>query len=96
MINKGLSKVGLYFLYLLSLLPLGILYLLSDFIYLILYRILSYRKMVVRINLQNSFPFKTKEELLQIEKDYFHYLADLMVETIKMLSASPEIGRAHV
>lgn len=88
MINKGLSKVGLYFLYLLSLLPLGILYLLSDFIYLILYRVLGYRKKVVRVNLQNSFPLKTKEELLQIEKDYFHYLADLMVETIKMLSAS--------
>ncbi|TKB97565.1 lysophospholipid acyltransferase family protein [Pedobacter cryophilus] len=90
MINKGLSKVAIFFLYLISLLPLGLLYILSDFIFFILFYVIKYRRNVVFDNLKNSFPLKSEEELRSIEKTYFSYLADLMVETIKMLSASPQ------
>ena len=90
MINKGLSKVAIFFLYLLSLLPLSLLYILSDFIFFILFYVIKYRRNVVFNNLKNSFPLKSEEELKSIEKTYFSYLADLMVETIKMLSASPQ------
>ena len=90
MINKGLSKVAIFFLYLLSLLPLSLLYILSDFIYFILFHVIKYRRHVVLGNLKNSFPLKSDQELKIIEKTYFSYLADLMVETIKMLSASPQ------
>lgn len=92
MIKKGLSRIGLFFLYLISLLPFWFLYLVSDLLYLIVYHLVGYRKTVVRQNLANSFPEKTKAERLQIEKKYFRYLCDLMVETIKLFS----ISRAEV
>ena len=90
MIIKGLSKVAIFFLYLISLLPLRLLYIISDFVFIILFHLIKYRRGVVAENLKNSFPEKSNSELHQIEKKYFSYLADLMVETIKMLSASPE------
>lgn len=67
-----------------------LLYLLSDFLYLILFYIIKYRRHVVLNNLQNSFPNKNIQELKAIEKKFFKYLADLFVETIKMISASPK------
>lgn len=89
MINKGLSKVIVFFLYALSLLPMFVLYLLADVLYYILYYLIKYRRSVVNENLRNSFPQKTKKEIEEIEKEYFSYLADLIVEIIKMISASP-------
>lgn len=90
MINKGLSKVAAFFLYLLSLLPLTMLYLLADFIFLILYHWIKYRRKVVMENLRNSFPEKTDMELHKIEKEFFSHFADIVVETIKMLSISAD------
>jgi KDO2-lipid IV(A) lauroyltransferase len=58
-------------------------------LYLILYRIVGYRKQVIRQNLANAFPEKSTAERKLIEKKYYHYLADLMVETIKMLTITP-------
>jgi KDO2-lipid IV(A) lauroyltransferase len=43
---------------------------------------------VVKNNLKNSFPEKTIKELAAIERKYFAYLADLIVETIKSISIS--------
>ena len=88
MINKGLSRLGIGFLYLLSLLPFWILYLISDFFYLIIYHLIGYRRKVVKENLLNSFPEKTDQERLAIEKKFYHYLCDLMVETVKMITIS--------
>lgn len=88
MINKGLSRLGTFFLYLVSLLPFWVLYLLSDVIFLLIYYVIGYRRKVVQENLLNSFPEKTEEERRVIEKKYFKYLADLMVETVKMITVS--------
>lgn len=88
MINKGLSRLGTFFLYLISLLPFWFLYLLSDAIFLLIYYIVGYRRKVVQENLLNSFPEKTQEERRSIEKKYFKYLADLTVETVKMITVS--------
>lgn len=86
MIIKGLSRIGVFFLYLISLLPFWILYTISDVVYVVLYYLVGYRKDVVRENLANSFPEKTDAERLSIEKKYYRYLGDLIVETIKTLS----------
>ncbi len=94
MINKGLSKVIVFFLYALSLLPMSVLYFFSDILYYLLYYIIKYRKKVVRENLQNSFPEKNSAEIKTIEKKYFSYLSDLIFEIIKMVSASPEFLRS--
>lgn len=76
------------FLYLISLLPFPLFYLFSDFIYFLLYRVVGYRKKVVFENLKNSFPEKSYNELKKIEKDFYRYLCDLFLETIKTLTIS--------
>ncbi|MEO6850178.1 MAG: lauroyl acyltransferase, partial [Mucilaginibacter sp.] len=97
MIKNGLSRLGTMFLYLVSLLPFWFLYLISDLLFVILYHITGYRRKVVQENLRNSFPEKTEEERKTIERKYFKYLADLIVETIKTISISEkEIKRRVV
>jgi len=77
------------FLYLVSYLPFRALYLLSDLIYLLVYRIFGYRKGVVTQNLERSFPEKSSSEIEDIRDDYYRYFCDLSLETLKTLSISP-------
>lgn len=72
----------------LALLPLSVLYGISDLLYLIFYKGMKYRNAVVKRNLRNSFPEKSEEELLEIEKDFYHQLCDNIVETVKLLHIS--------
>jgi Kdo2-lipid IVA lauroyltransferase/acyltransferase len=74
--------------WILSLLPLRILYLLADLVYYVLYYIVSYRRKVVSTNLKNSFPEKTDEERKTIEKKFYRHLADLIIEILKMTHMS--------
>ena len=69
-------------------LPLGILYLFSDFIYFILYHIVKYRRKVVKENLTRSFPDKKPKEIKKIEKEFYKYLGDQIVETLKIFHIS--------
>lgn len=69
-----------------SWLPLSILYLISDLIYLLLYRAFAYRKTVVRENLTKSFPEKSLDEIKEIEKAFYKHLADIFVEGLKVIS----------
>lgn len=82
--------LSLPFIYLLAIMPFWVLYGVSDGLFLLLYYVIGYRKKVVRTNLLNAFPDKTSEERLAIEKKYFQYLCDLILETIKRLTISPE------
>ena len=83
-------KYGLYnsFFSAMALLPFSVLYGISDFLYLIFYKGLKYRNVVVKRNLRNSFPEKSEAELLEIEKDFYHQLCDNIVETVKLLHIS--------
>ena len=78
------------FVWLIAWLPLRVLYLLSDFCYLILYYLVGYRKKVTRANLKNSFPDKTKKEQRKIERRFYRYFCDLFVETLKLMHISPK------
>ena len=64
------------------------LHLFSSLIYYPFYYLVGYRKKVVRNNLINSFPDKSKAEIIKIEKSYFRYFIDLVVEIIKLYSIS--------
>jgi KDO2-lipid IV(A) lauroyltransferase len=75
-------------LYPFSLLPLRILYVLSDVIYVILYYITGYRKSVVLDNLQQAFPDKSGEELKDICRKFYRSFCDQWIETLKLLSIS--------
>ena len=88
MIKKGISHLGIFFLGVLSLLPLPILYALADMSYVIIYRVFGYRKKVVRTNLTRALPDKTLIEIQHIEKRFFKYLSTLIFEIVKMASIS--------
>lgn len=75
-----------FLFYSISLLPLGVLYVISDLIYIIVYRVVRYRRRVVRQNLRSSFPEKEEGELRSIERGFYRWLCDYFVESIKLLS----------
>jgi Kdo2-lipid IVA lauroyltransferase/acyltransferase len=83
-----MGAIGYYIFYginwLITLLPLSVLYIFSDLLYLVLYHIVCYRRKVVAENLKNSFPEKSEEELKMIEKKFYRHLADLIIETFKV------------
>jgi Kdo2-lipid IVA lauroyltransferase/acyltransferase len=84
--------IGYYIFYginwIITLLPLSVLYVFSDLFYLVLYYIVSYRRKVVAENLKNSFPEKSEEERKTIEKKFYRHLADIIVETLKLTHMS--------
>ncbi|HYH55836.1 MAG TPA: lysophospholipid acyltransferase family protein, partial [Anseongella sp.] len=80
--------LSLPFLYGIALLPYPLFYLLSDLFCLVLYRVIGYRKKVVMENLRNAFPEKTPEERRNIAAQFYRNLADIMLETIRMLTIS--------
>ena len=68
--------------YLLSLLPFRVLYFLSDVLFGLVYHVVKYRRDVVRSNLSDSFPEKDVEEIVRIERDFYHFFCDYVVETL--------------
>ena len=90
-----LYYIALPFIYLLSLLPFPLLYLVSDGVYGLIYYIIGYRKKVVYTNLKNSFPNKSEEELKKLQKGFYHYLCDLFLETFKTLTISKKAMIKH-
>jgi KDO2-lipid IV(A) lauroyltransferase len=74
-------------LYLVSLLPMRVLYLLSDGIYAIIYYGLGYRREVVMDNLRQAFPEKSEAERVDVAKKFYHNFIDSFVEVIKLVSA---------
>ena len=88
MIKKGFSHIGIFFLYVLSLLPLPVLHLIARLLYYPLYYVVGYRKKVVRENLEKSFPTKDNKEIILIEKTFYKYFVDLVFEIIKMSTIS--------
>ena len=81
--------IALPFIYSIALLPFPLLYLLSDGLYLVLYKLIGYRTAVVRTNLRKSFPEKTEAELRTIERTFYRWFCDLVLETLKTLTLSP-------
>jgi Kdo2-lipid IVA lauroyltransferase/acyltransferase len=83
-----LTRLAILGLKLLSYLPLNVLYILSDGLFLILFHITKYRRTVVAENLKNAFPEKDITERNQITIQYYRYLCDLIIESVKMISIS--------
>lgn len=83
-------------LYLISLLPLRILYFFSDFAYFNLYYVFGYRKKVVMDNLRNAFPEKTEIERQKIAKKFYRNLTDTFLESIKLISIPEKRINRHV
>jgi Kdo2-lipid IVA lauroyltransferase/acyltransferase len=84
-----MEAIGFYIVYgftwVLTLLPFRLLYIFSDIIYPVMYYFPGYRRKVVRTNLVNSFPEKSKKDIIRIEKAFYHHLCDIFIETFKLM-----------
>lgn len=80
----------MFFIRLLSRLPLSVLYVISDFLFFVSYYLVGYRRSLVRRNLRNSFPEKQEGALKKIEKDFYRNLCDYAVEGLKLTTMSRE------
>jgi Kdo2-lipid IVA lauroyltransferase/acyltransferase len=94
--NALIYYLTIPFIYLISLLPCWWMYRLSDFLFIIIYHVFGYRRKVVNINLINSFPEKTASEIRSIEKRFYRYFCDLILETLKTLTISRNSVRKRV
>jgi len=82
-------KIGYYkFVIPLSYLPLRVIYLFSDFFFLLLITIIPYRKKVILGNIERSFPNKSRKEHLRIKRKFYRHFTDLLAEGIKNLTNS--------
>ena len=76
--------------YPLSLLPLWILYGLSDLVFLLFMSIIPYRKKVVQNNIETSFPDLSPRDQAVLVRGFYRHFSDLLIESIKNLSISKE------
>ncbi len=78
-------------------LPLSVLYpAVATPLYYLAYKIVGYRRKVVRRNLAESFPEMTDAERRDIEQRFYRNFADYVVETIKLLHISDEEMRSRM
>ncbi len=86
---NALNKCVVLLLKGIALLPFGVLYSLSDLIFLLLKNMIRYRSAVIVENLQVSFPDKTDVEILQLRNRFYKHLADVFMESVKLHYMTP-------
>ena len=82
-------------IWLISILPFRILYMVSDVIAFLLYYIIGYRKKVVFNNLKMAFPEKSDKELKSIRRKFYRHFTDILMELIKSFTISKETLNKH-
>ena len=82
-------------LWIISILPFRLLYFFSDFVYVLVYHILGYRKKTVRTNLAKALPHLNDKERFVIEKKFYHHMCDMFLEMIKTMSISQKEMEKH-
>ena len=81
-------------LYVVSLLPWWLLWLLSDVVSPVVW--LCYRRKVVHSQLRESFPDKSEKEIRRIEWRFYRWMCDLVVEIVKQCSISEKDMKRHM
>lgn len=94
--KKAIKRLVEYFFVLSSHLPAWFHYAVSDALFPLVYHVVRYRRSVVRRNLTASFPEKTAKEIKRIERGFYHFFCDYIVETCMLLSFSPEEMRKRM
>ena len=69
---------------LLSYLPLGVLYWISDITAFLLAHVIKYRSEVIKRNLSHAFPDLNPQQQRILMREFYKYLSDQLVETIKL------------
>ena len=78
--------ISIQFVYFYSILPWPLIFLLSDFFFVVLYYGFGYRRKIVRQNLSHSFPEKSVKEIRTIEVRFYRYFTDMVFETLKLFT----------
>jgi len=92
-----LSKLLYYLIiYPISKLPFGVLYIISNSFYYLIFYVFPYRKKVVKQNLQIAFPQLNEHEINLICKKFYKHFCDIVVETIKVFSIDEETLHKHL
>lgn len=73
-----------------SLIPMRVLYVISDGLFYLFYYLIRYRKKIIENNLKTSFPEKTEKEIKEITKGFYRNFCDIFLEGIRGLSLSKE------
>lgn len=94
--KKIVAKIGILFLSILGYIPFWLIYLLSDFFFLISYYLIGYRKNTVLGNLKKSFPEKSDQEINNIAFAFYRHFADLVFETLKSFKLSEKTLKKRV
>lgn len=79
-----------------SYLPLGILYRVSDLLFVLLNSVFPYRKRVIEDNLRHAFPDYPEEKITDLRKKFYQHFCDIAVETIKTLTISKQALSARI
>jgi KDO2-lipid IV(A) lauroyltransferase len=69
-------------------LPLRVLYGLSDMLYPVTYYLVAYRKKIVLENLRNSFPEKEENEIRELARKFYRHFNDILMEILKLTTLS--------
>ncbi len=85
------------FIWILSILPMRLLYVISDLFRFVIFNLIGYRKKVVFNNLKLAFPNKKNTEIKKLSKKFFKHFVDLIFESIKSFTISEkEIRKRYV
>ncbi|HOB83400.1 MAG TPA: lysophospholipid acyltransferase family protein [Bacteroidales bacterium] len=87
-----MATLGFYIFYsivwVITLLPLRVLYLFSDLLFPLVCYFPGYRRKVVAENLRNAFPGKNEKERAIIQRRFYRHFCDLAVEILKLTHMS--------
>lgn len=86
---KGVATV-------LSVLPWWMLYALSGAGYVVLYHVVRYRRRVVRGNISTSFSDMSAADVRRTERQFYRWLCDYAVETLKLLTIGNKALLRHI
>lgn len=86
-----------FFVKILSYIPFCVMYFISDCLFYFVYYIFRYRRRIVRKNLKESFIEKSEKEIITIERQFYHFFVDMILESAKLASISKnEIKRRMI
>jgi Kdo2-lipid IVA lauroyltransferase/acyltransferase len=83
MFSKIATYSGIILFKLVARIPFPLLYFVSDILNILVYNVFRYRRKTVRGNLQRSFPDYGALKIKKIEKEYYRFLCDLILEILK-------------
>ncbi|MBI9055438.1 MAG: lysophospholipid acyltransferase family protein [Bacteroidales bacterium] len=94
---KFLGAVLFYvFVWVFALIPFFILYLISEFVYVLIYHIFSYRKKTILKNLKACFPEKNDKEIKKMLSPIYKNISDNILEGIKVFTMTrKQIEKRH-